>query len=145
MNLEIIKEKISPLLESFRLELYSLKVKREFGMDILEILVDGERLDTDYLGEVNMAINDLIDEFLPVDYYIEVASPGAIRELRSLDEVKKHISKYIHIISDKYNHEGTLEEVKGDLICIKVNLKGRFKTFEIPYQDINKIILTVKV
>lgn len=145
MNLVLIEQRIIPLLNRYKLSLDSLKTKREFGMDILEIIVDGEKLDTDYLAKVNRAINDLIDDLLPENYYIEVASPGAIRELHSLEAVKKHISKYIHIISDKHNYEGTLEAVKGDLVCIKVNLKGRFKTLEIPYQEINTIKLTVKV
>lgn len=145
MNIELIKNKITPLLDAQSLELVSVKTKREFGFNILEIIVDGDDLEVDRLGEVNVLINDLIDELLPEDYYLEVASPGAERELTTLDEAKKHIHKYVAFVSDKYNHEGTLEDVVDNILHIKVNLKGRFKVIEVPFETLNKLKLTVKV
>lgn len=145
MNIELVKNKVIPLLKEKDLELVSIKTKREFGLNILEIIVDGEDLEVDHLGEVNMLINDLVDDLLPNDYYLEVASPGAIRDLTSLTEVKKHIGKYVHFVSDKYNHEGTLENVVDNILFIKVNLKGRFKVFEVSFEELNNIKLTVKV
>lgn len=144
MNLEQVKERIKIILEHAGLELYSIRTKGEFGMSILEITVDGDDLSTDHLGLVNRSINDAIDDILPDHYYLEVASPGAIRPIRSLEEAHRYIGKYIHFKSDRYNEEGTLEKITGDVLYIKVNLKGRFKTFEVKYGEISTLETAIK-
>ncbi len=145
MNLDLIKERIMPILNKHKLELVSLKTKREFGFNILEIIVDKDNVDVEYLSVVNMKINDEIDDLLSDDYYIEVATPGAERDIKTIEEAKKNISKYVHFVGDKYNDEGYLEDVKGDILYIKVNLKGRFKVIEIPFSELSKLKTTVKV
>ena len=144
MNLENIKKIIEPALATEKLSLYSLKIKQEFGMNILEVLVDGDKLDSDTLSTVNQKINDLIDSELPEDYYLEVSSPGAERDIRSLEEANRFIGKYVFFKTNSMEHEGTLEKITGETLSIKVNLKGRFKTFEINYSDIIKLRLAIK-
>lgn len=144
MNLELVKERIRVILEHAALELYSIRTKGEFGMSILEIVVDGDDLSTDHLGDVNRKINDAIDDILPDHYYVEVASPGAIRPIRSLDEAHRYIGKYIHFKSDRFNEEGTLEKIIDNVLYIKVNLKGRFKTFEVKYEEISTLETAIK-
>ncbi len=145
MNLELIKERIMPILNEYKLELFSIRTKREFGFNILEIIVDKENVDVEYLSVVNMKINDEIDDLLSDDYYIEVGTPGAQRELKTLEDAKKNINKYVHFVGDKYNNEGYLEDVKGDILYIKVNLKGRFKVIEVPFSELSKLKTTVKI
>lgn len=144
MNLENIKKIIEPALATEKLSLFSLKTKQEFGMNILEVLVDGDKLDSDTLSTVNQKINDLIDSELPEDYYLEVSSPGAERDIRSLEEANRFIGKYVFFKTKNLEHEGTLEKITGETLSIKVNLKGRFKTFEINYSDIIKLRLAIK-
>ncbi|NMA05662.1 MAG: hypothetical protein GX931_04750 [Acholeplasmataceae bacterium] len=145
MNLELIKERILPILVKYELELISIKTKREFGFNILEIIVDKENVDVEYLSIVNMKINDEIDDLLSDNYYLEVGTPGAERELKTIEEAKKNLNKYVCFVGDKYNSEGYLEDVKGDILYIKVNLKGRFKVIEVPFSELSKLKTTVKV
>jgi ribosome maturation factor RimP len=145
MNLELIKERILPILDKYELELISIKTKREFGFNILEIIVDKENVDVEYLSIVNMKINDEIDDLLSDNYYLEVGTPGAERELKTIEEAKKNLNKYVCFVGDKYNSEGYLEDVKGDILYIKVNLKGRFKVIEVPFSELSKLKTTVKV
>lgn len=145
MNLDLIKERIMPILNEYELELVSIKTKREFGFSILEIIVDKDNLDVEYLSVVNMKINDEIDDLLSDAYYIEVATPGAERELKTIEEAKKNIGKYVHFVGDKHNDEGYLEDVKGDILYIKVNMKGKFKVIEVSFNELNKLKTTVKV
>lgn len=144
MNLKHIKDIVIPILEELKLSLYSLKTKKEDNLSILEIVVDGQQLDVDLLGMVNQRIHKEIGDFLPDEYYLEVASPGLERELKTLEEVNEYIDSYIYFKTTNIDHEGTLIKVEGNTLFIKVNLKGRFKTFEVPYEDIQYIRLAVK-
>lgn len=144
MDLKEIKLIVENKIKEFDLTVYDLKTKREFNMSILEINLDGDNLDSELLGKMSEIILDEINDLIPDDYYLEVATPGAERELRSLDEVIKHVGSYIKLVSDKYNEVGTLEKVENGLLFVKINIKGRFKVIEVPYDEINKINLAVK-
>ncbi len=144
MDLKKIKELIEAVILNEDLSLYDLKTKKEFNLSILEVSLDGDNLDSELLSKMNELILDEINDFLPEDYYLEVSTAGAERELRSLDDVKKHVGSYIKIVSDKYNDEGTLEKVEDNILFIKINIKGRFKVVEVPYEDLNKINLAIK-
>ena len=41
-------------------------------------------------------------------------------------------------------YEGTMISFDNNVVVIRVNLKGRFKNFEVPYENIKKIRLAVK-
>lgn len=146
MNLEKVKQIVEEFLKSESMRLYSIRTKGEHGMSILEISVDGHTLDAAYLGELNQKINDLIDEELPNNYYLEVSSPGAIRPLHSLEEASYHIDKYVLATTDRETYKGVLKKIdlEKEIVSIEVNLKGRFKVFEVPYKEINKFKLTVR-
>lgn len=144
MNLEIVKEKIIKILEKSDLELYSLKQKRKFGLPVLEVLVDGDEMDSNKLGRVNQEINDEIDEFLPVNYYLEVSTAGAIRPIKSSEEAKKYIGKYILVKKENKEVKGVLEKVEDDTLYIKINQKGRMSIIETSFKEANEVMLTVK-
>ncbi len=144
MDLKEIKKIIEKEIKSYGLSLYDLKTKREFNMSILEISLDGDNLDSNLLTKVTEVILDEINDLIPDNYYLEVSTPGAERELRSLEEVSKHIGSYIKFVSDKYNDVGVLEKVENGTLFVKINIKGRFKVIEIPYDELNKINLAVK-
>lgn len=144
MNLEIVKERIIKILEKSDLELYSLKQKRKFGLPVLEVLVDGDEIDSNKLGRVNQEINDEIDEFLPVNYYLEVSTAGAIRPIKSSEEAKKYIGKYILVKKENKEIKGVLEKVEDDTLYIKINQKGRMSVIETSFKEANEVILTVK-
>ncbi|NLN50865.1 MAG: hypothetical protein GX149_04505 [Acholeplasmataceae bacterium] len=144
MNLEKIKTIIIPILTNYNLELYSLKTKRQFGMAILEVLVDGDDIDASFLAKVNQKLNDAIDPELPKNYYLEVSTAGAERPLNSLNQAAKHVGKYLLLETAKEKIKGVLEEVKAESLVLKVNLKGVIKKIEIAESEIVKMMLTVK-
>lgn len=144
MNLEKIKIIITKTLREYNLELYSVKTKREFGMSILEVLVEGKDIDAKDLGSINEKINEDIDEYLPANYYLEVSTAGAIRVLNSLEQVKKQTGKYLLITKAGKSIKGVLEKTEDDTLFIKVNEKGKIKVIKTSYSDADEVKLTVK-
>ncbi len=144
MDLKEIKRIIEEKIKEYDLSVYDLKKKREFEMSILEVSLDGDQLDSELLAKMSEIILEAINDLMPDDYYLEVSTPGAERELRSLDEVIKHVGSYVRFVSDKYNDVGTLEKVENEILFVKINIKGRFKVLEIPYRELNKINLAIK-
>ncbi len=146
MDIERIRELVVPYLEEHNLLLYSLKTKKEYGMTIVEVLIDSEELlDIDTLALCNTYLCeqlDQIDQDWP-EYYLEVSSAGAEKELKSLEEVKKYINSYVNLETTNDVLEGKLEEVNDTILHVKVNLKGRMKIYKIDYQEIKKIRLAV--
>ncbi|MCU0104559.1 hypothetical protein N7603_02700 [Acholeplasma vituli] len=145
MDLKQMEEVIVKLLEQQSLVLYSLKVKHEFGEKILEVIVDGNDLSSDHLGVVNQKLSLALDAvgFDP-NYYLEVSSPGAERPLRNETEVLSAVGKYVHIESNEINSDGYLLEFKEGILLFQINLKGRLKKIEIPYQSVKSIRLAIK-
>ena len=143
MDIKKIEEQVNISLENKDIEVYSIKSKRENGMDILEILLDGN-IHGDNIEEIHYLILDKINDFLPDDYYLEVSSIGAEKPIRNEIEMEKSIGKYINVVSDFYSGDGTLESFDGLNIVITVNLKGRLKKLTIPYEKINKARWAIK-
>lgn len=148
MNLEQVKNVLQPYLEEHGLTLYDMAFKKESGYLILQVLIDKENgIDIEELAACNEFLSLKLDQ-LDSDmgeYMLEVSSPGAEKELRNLEEIKKHLHNYIHIEVEQMIYEGTLEEVQDQDIFIRVNAKGRFKTLKIAYDDIRFIRLAVKI
>lgn len=144
MNIEKIKEITIPILFSHNLELYSIRTKREFGMSILEILVDADSIDAEALGKVNQQINDLIDEYLPNNYHLEVSTAGAIRPLKDIKTADRHIGRYVLIKQNNNSTKGVLEKVEDNILFVKVNYKGRMKVEKFSFDEVDEVILTVK-
>jgi len=131
------------LLTNEKYSLYDLKKKRQFGYAILEVVVDGENLTVAVLTKLNELILNAIDDYLPDNYYLEVSSPGAERALRTLAEAEKYVGSKIKIVSDRYNDVGVLEKVEKNLLFVKINIKGRYQTIEVPFEELNKVNLAV--
>lgn len=144
MNIERITEITISLLNRYDLELHSIRKKREFGMPILEVLVKGKNLDASKLGEINQALNDEIDEYLPEKYNLEVSTAGAIRVLNSINETKDLIGKYLLVTKNHKKIKGVLEKVEEDTLFIKVNEKGRIRVIETSFSEADEVKLTVK-
>lgn len=144
MNLKKIEEITNNILKEYNLVLYSLGQKKEFGMSILEILVDGNNIDSEVLGVINELINDAIDDYLPENFYLEVSTAGAIRVLKTISEVKRQIGKYIKATKNNISTKGILDKVENDIMFIKVNDKGKVKVVEVSFNDMDEVKLTVK-
>lgn len=146
MRVEIIKEKLNKILENYPIEIYSIKTKREFGEKILEILLKGNNINTDVLGEIHSTLFERLEEGdLDDDYYLELSSMGAEYLLNSIEEISAHLNSYVYVKTAKFELLGTVFEVDGSLITFEYNAKGQFRKMKIEYDEIVEISTRVKV
>ena len=147
MNVKNIEDILLPYLEANGFKLYEIGFVREAGMNILRVLVNKKGgINIDELADINNYLSDELDKLeIPYDeYMLEVSSPGAEMPLRSPEEVMEHVGEYININTGDTVYEGTMISFDNNVVVIRVNLKGRFKNFEVPYENIKKIRLAVK-
>src|SRR5690606_10310239 len=143
MNINLIKEHTLNVFEKHNLKFYDLFDERIGNQKVLTILFDNN-ITLEELELIHLEILDLINELHPDGYYLQVASVGAEKELRSFEEVIEQVGEYIYIESPKYTGSATLTEIQDQSLVIKYFIKGRPKTDVIPYSDIKFIRLAVK-
>lgn len=150
----MIQAWILPVLESMDLTLYEIKWRQEGSMKILQIAImrsDGT-MDIDTCAEVSEKISALLDEKNAIqhEYFLEISSPGAERELRSEEEIAHALGEYVYI---KYRNPkagrdeiyGTLEAVNEHSLTLTYMDKAVKRKMEIDKENIAFIRLAVKI
>ncbi len=82
---ETVNEIIKPYVEAEGCSIWDVEYVKEGARQILRITIDREGgVDIDHCEAVHRAIDPILDETdpIPVQYYLEVSSPGVERELR---------------------------------------------------------------
>ena len=149
MRLDLIKEIMADYLSENNLYLYDIKETKENGQLTLSLFIGkkGANISIDELASCNQFLSgelDKIDQDLP-PYNLEVSSPGALRDIRNLEEAREAVGSYIYLEKNGMKYLGDLVEIKDeDILVLRVNLKGRFKNFEFKYDEINKLHYDVK-
>ena len=148
MNLDVVKDILNPFIEEHNLKFISSELVKEDGNLILRVIIDSPNgsIDIDTLAQANEYLSDRIDEYdkdLP-EYFLEVSSPGAERELKSKEDIINSIDKYVHIEIENMIYEGYLIEVNDQDLVIRINMKGRFKNIKVDLSTIKLIRLAVK-
>jgi ribosome maturation factor RimP len=145
MNLEILKQKLAPILAKHALQVYSIRTKREFGEKIVEILIDTESMDIDLLEKIHLEFQaSLAEDDLDPDYFLELSSLGLERPLKTKDEVQKAIGRYIYLASPQYKGYGTLITFEDDILSVEVNRKGRMTNINIPFDQASQLRTAIK-
>ncbi len=145
MNLENMRKKLIPILDRSGLEIYSIKLKREYGEKIVEILLDTDTIDIDELEKIHLEFQEsLTDDDLDPDYYLELSSLGAERPIEDRESLTKAVGSYIFLASPKYKGTGTLISFENDIIVLEINDRGRFKKIEIKFDDASKMRTSIK-
>ena len=147
MNIKEIEDILIPYLDANGFKLYQIGFVKEAGMNVLQVLVNKKGgINIDELAMINNYLSDELDKLdSPYEeYMLEVSSPGAEMTLRNPEEVMEHVGEYININTGDKVYEGVMVSFVDNVVVIRVNLKGRFKNFEIPYDTIKKIRLAVK-
>lgn len=86
-HFEALETQLRPLVEGFGLDLDAVLSVNESGMRIVRVVVEtpeaGGGVDSELLAEVSRAVSPLIEEADPIEseYFLEVSTPGAEREL----------------------------------------------------------------
>ena len=145
MNLEKIREKLIPFLQEKAINIYSIRTKKEFGENIVEVLLDVETIDINELEKIHLAfVETLTDDDLDPNYFLELSSLGAERPLKTKEELLKAVGKYIYLVSSRFKGYGTLISFQDDIIILEANDKSRIKQIEIPFNDASKIRTAIK-
>ncbi|MCI6410364.1 ribosome maturation factor RimP [Schaalia hyovaginalis] len=98
-RLDALEKRLRPVVEGFGLELDAVVSLSESGMKIVRVTVEapepGESVDSDLLGDVSRAVSPLVDEADPIEteYFLEVSTPGAERELTEPRHWRKQIGR----------------------------------------------------
>lgn len=149
-----IKEMIEKLVNDQGYQLYDCDWVQDGKMQILQVAVmdDQGKMDIDTCAKLSGIISEALDENCDIDkeYYLEVCSPGAERELRSIDEIKQARDEYIYVklvnpkdgISDV---KGYLRDVDDEVINVEYMAKNIKKKVTIELDNISLIRLSVKI
>ena len=143
MNIAQLKPLILAKVEETGYILYGIEFVKEQKNDILRVYIDSEKdIVVDDCQIVSQVLSAYLDEIdpIPTEYYLEVSSPGAERELRTDNDILKAKGKYIHLETFEQMLEGVLFEVYPESIIIQI--KG--KNISVSKIDIQKIRLAIK-
>ena len=160
--LDTIKELIEPIVKEYNLVLISVKKKTENGFNVVEVIIDDPvsfTIDIDVVSEISERAIDLVNDYIPDGYYLEISSLGIERELITIDDYNRALSeeKYIYVKTYqkiKYTKNknsdgekefyGYLKSFNDEEIEITTMIKAREYTITIPKPLIALIRLAVK-
>ncbi len=144
MNLAKLKEQVIAELSSIGYTLYELEYVKEDKRNILRVYIDKEidQISIDDCEVASRHLSDYLDQIdpIPEEYYLEVSSPGAERELRTDKDIKKHLGFHVQVTTFEQTLEGVLFEAYDNSIILQI--KG--KNVTISKIDIQKIRLAIK-
>ncbi len=143
MDMKKLRDQLESFLANMGYELYDLEYKKRKGGSILTVYIDkDEDITIDDCVSVTQELNPYIDEIDPIqeEYFLEVSSAGAEKELRNEEAISKAIGKYVHVETYEQKMEGYLESFDGSEITLKI----RNKKITINYEEVNLIRLAIK-
>lgn len=147
-----VKTLIMQVLEEEKVNLYEIIYEKEGNENYLRIFIERDDLtmDLDTCVRVSEKVSILLDEadIIKDDYFLEVASSGVERPLKK-EEYSKAINKYILIetseeVEGYQELTGYLTKVIDNSLKIEINLKGRLKVIEVPFDKIKLTRLSFK-
>jgi|LakMenEpi03Aug12_release.lakeMendotaPanAssembly.Ray.scaffolds.fasta_scaffold45222_4 ribosome maturation factor RimP len=153
---EIISELLLPKIQEENLYLVEVKVLQN---KIVQIFVDGlENVTINQCANISRFIEPFLDEgkIVPVDYQLEVSSPGMSNPLKVPMQYIKRIGRTLDITTNKgMKHSAVLKHaddekiIVEEIIEIKKNKKQLAETptpkeIELKYSDIKTALLQIK-
>lgn len=151
--LDKIKMMIEPILQNNDVYLDDLEYVQDKGEWYLRIFIEKNAgfLDMDTCVAVSEAISQKLDEEDPIqgEYYLEVSSPGIEKPLKTFEQVKKSIGKYVYAkfydpIAGLDEVEGYIKTIEDEVIEFEYLVKNIKKKIKIDYNNIKFIRLAVK-
>ena len=149
-----IKELSLDIVNKHQKGLVDVKVRKEFGTNIISIVIDDPEtfsLDIDEVASINSEILDKVNDLIPDGYYLEVTSLGIERELLTEKDIQKAINKFVYLktyqkMENVYNLKeisGYLREANEEEFKLEIFLNQREKVVVIPRAAVAKIRLAV--
>lgn len=151
--LDKIVDMIQPILDNNEVYLDDIEYIKESNEWYLRIYIEmiNGTLDMDTCVRVSEAISEALDNNDPIqgEYYLEVSSPGVEKPLKSFDQVKESIGKYVYAqfinpISGLNDVEGTILAINDEVIEFEYLVKNIKKKCNVDFKNIKFIRLAVK-
>ncbi|TGB04767.1 ribosome maturation factor RimP [Halobacillus salinus] len=147
----VTEELVQPILDEMKLELVDVVFEQEGSNWYLRVFIDKPGgVDIEECGQVSEQLSEKLDEKDPIDiaYFLEVASPGAERPLKTEQDFEKYVGEYVYMklyepIDGEKEFEGTLVSFEDNLAVVEIKIKTRKKKLEIPFNKIAKANLAV--
>lgn len=141
-----------PIIEQAGYELVDLEYVKEGRDYVLRYYIDRpDGVDIDDCAQISEQISLALDREDPIahEYILEISSPGAERPLKTMEDIKKAIGKYVHVklyapIAKMKEIEGNLVAFADETLTIEYMEKTAKKTIAIPYRQVAKIRLAIK-
>lgn len=154
-QLETIKTLILPALDSLGIQLYDLKWVNDKKSQFLQIAVmraDGS-MDIDTCALVSEKVSEILDDhddLISFEYFLEVCSPGAERELRSAQEILDAVGRHVAVrltspVKNMMEITGDLTDVSDGQMTIAYRDKAVMRKAQFSMDLIEKIRLAVKL
>ena len=152
--LKQIKEMCTTLLQAEAIQLYDVSWQQEGRNRILQIAImreDGS-MDIDTCAMMSEIISQKLDELDLVsgEYFLEVCSPGAERELKDDVQIKAALNEYVYV--KLRNPQAGYDLLKGYLIAVEEDAitisymdKAVKKQAKVQKDNIALIRLSVKI
>ena len=152
--LKQIKEMCTTLLQAEAIQLYDVSWQQEGRNRILQIAImreDGS-MDIDTCAMMSEIISQKLDELDLVsgEYFLEVCSPGAERELKDDVQIKAALNEYVYV--KLRNPQAGYDALKGYLIAVEEDAitisymdKAVKKQAKVQKDNIALIRLSVKI
>ena len=153
-QLDRIREMLDPILKENDLVLYSLKWTMERKDRVLQVMImkqDGT-MDLDTCELVSRGLSDALDEadLIADNYNLEVCSPGAEREILSLDELRTCVGKHVymrlkHAVKSMVEITGDIESYEGQEITIAYRDKAATRKVSFKEEEIEFMRYAVRI
>ncbi|PAT02100.1 hypothetical protein CI105_04340 [Candidatus Izimaplasma bacterium ZiA1] len=137
--------KFKSIIEELGYYLYDVTYEKENNDYILRVMIENDSfIDIDDCVKVSRVISEELDVIDPFEdaYFLEVTSAGAEHELRTSDEIRRSIGKFVHIETLEQKLDGTILSFKDNIIELKTKNK---RTHNINYIDVSFIRLAINI
>lgn len=151
--IEKVRESVLPVVEGEGLMLYDLAYRTENGQKALQVMIcrPDYSMDLDTCERMSEKISAALDQagLLRDAYVLDVCSPGAERELKTDQEIRGAIGKYVHIELKNPREgidrlEGILKEAAAEEVLLEYKVKTRTKEFRVRRDNLKKIRLAIQ-
>ncbi len=153
-QIETIRSVILPIVEEFQVKLYDVKWVQQKRDKILQLSImnsDGS-MDIETCTLVSEKVSATLDEkdFIPFEYFLEVCSPGAEREILDYSEFFELIGKHVYVrvkkpIKKMLEFTGDVLEVTDIEMTMNYRDKSLTKKVMIEKENIDTCRLAVKL
>ncbi|MCP4726763.1 MAG: ribosome maturation factor RimP [bacterium] len=141
-----LKNTITKVAEDAGFDIVEIKIEQRSRLSILKIFIDKDGgISIDDCKKVSRELNDYFftHDLIKEEYRLEVSSPGADRELKTVKDFERQVSRKLRI---QYDGEDKAESFEGVLESVspeEIVLKGNKKEFKLDFKRIisAKIIL----